>query len=119
MTINHLLLAATLVSLPASAVLAQTSTHHQRHTIAARSSRQQSRINKGVADGQITPKGAARADANQSRINSEDQSMRAADNGHLTASDRHTLARQQNRTSNGIYNRNHNQITDPGVTPHL
>ena len=119
MNIRNLLLAATLVALPASTIVAQTTTHHQRHTIAARSSRQQSRINRGVADGQITPKGAARADANQSRINSENQNMRASDNGHLTASDRHTLARQQDRTSQGIYNRNHNQATDPGVTPHM
>lgn len=119
MKMKHLLLAATLLTLPASTLLAQGTTAKQRHTLAARSSNQQARINRGVADGQITPKGAARADANQSRINSEDQSMRAADGGHLTAGDRHTLARQQNRTSKGIYNRNHNRATDPGVTPHL
>lgn len=117
MTIKHFLLAASLLTLPASAALAQNTTYSQRHAIAARSNHQQARINKGVADGQITPKGAARADANQSRIWSEDQSMRSADNGHLTASDRHTLARQQNRTSRGIYTRNHNQATDPGVAP--
>ena len=43
--------------------------------------------------------------------------MRQADGGRLTAQDRHTLARQQNRTSKGIYDRNHNRYTDPGVTP--
>jgi hypothetical protein len=43
--------------------------------------------------------------------------MRKADDGHLTAGDRHTLARQQNAASRGIYDRNHNQYTDPGVRP--
>lgn len=118
MKLRNLVLAASIAMLPVSAAMAQTTTYKQRHTINARSNRQQARINHGVADGQITPKGAARADANQSRIRSEDQSMRAADNGHLTAQDRHKLARQQNRTSQGIYNRNHNQVTDPGVAPH-
>ncbi len=117
MRLQHFVLAAILATLPISAAFAQTTTYHQRHTIHARSNRQQARINRGVADGQITPRGAARADANQSRIRSEDQSMRAADNGHLTTQDRHTLARQQDRSSRGIYNRNHNQATDPGVPP--
>ena len=116
------LFAASLIVLPASTLHAQSTTYRQRHTIAARSANQQARINKGVADGQITPRGAARADANQARINSEDQRMRSRDNGHLTASDRHRLARQQNAASRGIYDRNHNRVTDPGVppnTPHV
>ena len=97
--------------------MAQSTTYHQRHSIARRSANQQARINKGEADGQITPRGAARADANQARINNEDSRMRSRDNGHLTAADRHRLARQQNRTSRGIYDRNHNGVADPGVTP--
>ena len=111
------LLAAALVSLPASTIVAQSTTYNQRHTIAGRSANQQARINKGVTDGQITPKGAARADARQSHISSEDQRMRSHDDGRLTAGDRHKLARQQDRSSQGIYNRNHNAATDPGVTP--
>lgn len=110
-----LLVLATLATLPATA----QSTYHQRHSIRARQSRQQARIAHGVRDGQITPGGAAHAEANQARISSEEHSMRQADGGHLTASDRHTLARQQNSTSRGIYDRNHNQATDPGVVPHL
>lgn len=101
----------------APVLLAQQTTPNQRHSINARAANQQARINKGVADGQITPKGAAAADARQNKINSEKSSMRAADNGHLTAGDRHTLARQQNRASRNIYNRNHNAATDPGVAP--
>ena len=96
---------------------AQQTTHHQRHTINARDARQQARINRGVADGQITPRGAAAANARQGRINAEESNMRAADGGHLTAADRHRIARQQDRTSQNIYERNHNAATDPGVAP--
>ena len=56
MRLKTLILAASLVTLPISAVLAQTTTPEQRHSIDARDARQQARINKGVADGQITAK---------------------------------------------------------------
>ena len=69
--------------------------------------------------GKITPRGAAAAERSQARISSEEHQDRAADGGHLTAQDRHQIARQQNRTSQGIYIRNHNQYTDPGVAPKL
>lgn len=116
MNLRTFVIAATLVVLPASAATAQT-TYQQRHSIRARQSRQQARISRGVRDGQITPQGAAHAEANQARIASQENQMRAADGGHLTAGDRHQLSREQNRTSRGIYDRNHNQYTDPGVIP--
>lgn len=116
MNVKSILIAATLVALPVSSAMAQT-TYNQRHSIRARQTRQQARISHGVRDGQITPAGAAAAERNQARISSEEHSMRAADGGHLTSGDRHTLARQQNRASKGIYDRNHNQYTDPGVAP--
>ena len=120
MTINFntILLAASVMAFSATGALAQTTTNAQRHSIQARQSNQQARIAHGVRDGQITPKGAATAERNQARISSEEHQDRAADGGHLTAQDRHQIARQQNRTSQGIYNRNHNQATDPGVAPH-
>jgi hypothetical protein len=118
MNLKNLILAATLVMLPASAAMAQSTTYNQRHSVRARQSRQQARIAHGVRDGQITPNGASHAEANQARISSEEHSMRQSDNGHLTTQDRHTIARQQNNTSKGIYDRNHNQYTDPGVAPH-
>ena len=117
MKLRGIVLASAILALPASCLLAQSTTYKQRHTIAGRSANQQARINKGVADGQITAGGAARADKNQARISSEDQKMRSRDNGHLTATDRHKLARQQDATSRGIYDRNHNGVTDPGVVP--
>ncbi|MGI4756813.1 MAG: hypothetical protein ACRYGF_08190 [Janthinobacterium lividum] len=117
MNLKALLIATSLVAFPLSNALAQRTTYHQRHSINARQDRQQARIARGVQNGQITPGGAAHAEANQARIASRENSMRAADGGHLTASDRHKLAREQDRTSQGIYNRNHNGVTDTGVIP--
>jgi hypothetical protein len=114
---KSILIAAAPLALHVVSASAQSTTYHQRHSVNARDSRQQARINKGVADGQITPRGAAAADAHQSHLNAEQSKMRAADSGHLTAQDRHTIARQQDRTSQRIYNRNHNAATDPGVAP--
>ena len=115
-SMKNLILAATLLALPVSAAFGQT-TYKQRHTIAKRSANQQARIAHGEADGQITPRGAATAERNQNHINQQDARMRSRDNGHLTAADRHKLSSEQNATSKGIYNRNHNGVTDPGVTP--
>lgn len=117
MNLKSLIVAVSLTVLPAAGMFAQQTTYRQRHSINQRSANQQARINKGVADGQITPGGAARAEANQARIGNQDARMRARDGGHLTAADRHKLAREQDRTSRGIYNRNHNGVTDPGVAP--
>lgn len=117
MAIARATLSVILIGASMPALYAQQTTSNQRHSINSRDARQQARINKGVADGQITPKGAAAADAHQNKINSEESSMRAADNGHLTATDRHKIARQQDRTSQRIDQRNHNGATDPGVPP--
>lgn len=116
MKFRNVTLATALIFVPAVAATAQ-STYHQRHSIQARQNRQQARIAHGVRDGQITPNGAAHAEANQARIASQENRMRAADGGRLTAGDRHQLAREQNRTSRGLYDRNHNAATDPGVAP--
>ncbi len=117
MNLKHVVLAAALIALPISAASAQSTTYKQRHSIQTRQNRQQARISRGVQDGQITPRGAAHAERNQARVASRENQMRAADGGHLTAADRHSLAREQDRTSKGVYDRNHNQATDPGVAP--
>jgi hypothetical protein len=116
MKLNHLLLAAAIVALPSSA-FAQ-STYHQRHDINQRKGTQQSRINQGARSGQLTPHETSRLEHQEHGINKEERGMRAQDNGHLTAQDRHTLAAQQNKESQRIYADKHNNRTDPGVTPH-
>jgi hypothetical protein len=44
-------------------------------------------------------------------VNKEEHSMRAADNGKLTAADRAKLQKQQNQMSNQIYKDKHNAAT--------
>ena len=116
MNSKSFLLSASLLALLTAPAVAQ-STQKQRHSIQARQARQQARINHGVADGQITPGGAAKAERNQAKIANQETRMRNQDGGNLTAANRHRLATEQNRTSRGIYARNHNAATDPGVTP--
>ncbi len=115
MKLIHVLLAAAMVAIPASS-FAQT-TAAQRHHIAARKENQQDRIAQGVKSGQLTPRETAHLENHQAAINKEERGMRVADDGHLTAQDRHTLARQQNRQSAKIYQDKHNNRTDPGVAP--
>ncbi len=115
MNLKTLLLSATLVALPFSA-LAQT-TYSQRHDINARKANQQSRIHQGARSGQLTPHETAHLEHQEHGINREERGMRAQDNGHLTSQDRHTLARQQNTESRRVYNDKHNLRTDPGVPP--
>jgi len=114
MKLSTLALAAALVALPAAS-FAQT-TYAQRHDIAGRKVNQQHRIAQGDRSGQLTPRETAHLENREGAINREEHGMRAADNGHLTAQDRHTLARQQNRESARIYADKHNLRTDPGVT---
>jgi hypothetical protein len=115
MKLTTLALAAALIAVPASS-FAQT-TYSQRHHIAARKTDQQGRLAQGARSGQLTPHETAHLEHHEAAINHEEHGMRAADNGNLTAQDRHTLARQQNRDSARIYADKHNNRTDPGVAP--
>ncbi len=116
MKLTYLALAAALVAIPATS-FAQT-TYSQRHHIAARKVNQQGRIAQGDRSGQLTPRETSHLENHEAAINHEEHGMRASDNGHLTARDRHTLARQQNRESARIYADKHNHRTDNGVAPH-
>jgi hypothetical protein len=113
MKLTHIALAAAIIAIPAAS-FAQT-TPAERHHIAARKTSQQARIAQGDRSGQLTPHETAHLENRETKINHEERGMRAADNGHLTTQDRHTLARQQNRESRKIYDDKHNDRTDPGV----
>jgi hypothetical protein len=115
MKLTTLALTAALIAVPAAS-FAQT-TYSQRHDIAVRKGNQQARIAQGDRSGQLTPRETSHLENREGAINREEHGMRAADNGHLTAQDRHTLARQQNRESNRIYADKHNLRTDPTVAP--
>jgi hypothetical protein len=72
---------------------------------------QQERISNGMKDGQLTSGEAQQLENKESAINKEEQNMKNADNGHLTAADRAKLQRQQNRVSGQIYKDKHNAVT--------
>jgi hypothetical protein len=59
--------------------------------------------------GMIAPPGSF--ETREAGLNKEESNMRSEDNGHLTAADRATLNRQQNRSSNRIYDDKHNAQT--------
>lgn len=102
----NVVLATVLVALPAVG-FAQT-TKYQRHHINARKENQQDRVAQGVKSGQLTAGETAKLEHQEKGINQEERGMRAEDNDHLTAQDRHTLARQQNQESRRIYRDKHN-----------
>lgn len=67
-----------------------------------RKQRQEKRIEKGEASGRISPTEAAHLRNQEGAINREEQAMRDANGGKLTAGERHVLARQQNKASRHI-----------------
>ena len=83
-----------------------------------RKDNQQDRIANGVQSGQLTAGETKRLETKEAGLNKEESTMRSEDNGHLTATDRAKLDRQQNRLSNQIYDDKHNgrvQHDGPGV----
>ena len=110
-----ILSAAALFSLAVPAAFAQsqpaTTTTDHPESIAQRKDNQQDRIANGIDDGQLTAGETKNLETKEAGINKEEHTMRADDNGHLTAADRATLNRQQNRVSNQIYDDKHNANT--------
>lgn len=74
---------------------------------------QQHRIAQGVRSGQLTGRETRHLESRERHINREERNMRASDNGHLTRTDRARIQRQQNRTSQAIYNKKHNAAHRP------
>jgi len=68
---------------------------------------QEGRIEQGVKSGQLTPREAGRLEAQQARIQQNEQRMKA--DGKLTAGERERLTRQQNKASRDIYRLKHNE----------
>jgi hypothetical protein len=76
-----------------------------------REANQSQRISNGLRSGQMTSGEAARADATQSRIDSQVAADRAANGGKLTGQERQQINGEQNAASRQIYNENHNANT--------
>jgi len=80
-------------------------------TIQQRKENQQDRIANGVQDDQLTAGETKNLENKEANLNSEERTMRADDNGHLTAADRTKINNQQNTLSKDIYNDKHNGKT--------
>jgi hypothetical protein len=76
-----------------------------------REANQGQRIANGLRSGQMTSGEAARATANQSRIDQQVHNDRTANGGSLTGQERQQVNREQNNQSRQIYNDNHNANT--------
>jgi hypothetical protein len=73
-----------------------------------RMANQDQRIANGERSGQMTSGEAAKATAQQSRIDNQTAADRAANGGKLTGQERNQIDREQNNASRNIYNDNHN-----------
>ena len=85
-------------------------------TINQRKENQQDRIGQGIQSGELTAGEASKLETKESDLNTEEQLMRAEDNGKLTSTDKKALTQQQNQLSNQIYKDKHNsavQNTNP------
>jgi hypothetical protein len=113
MNITKLMLSgAALLAMAVPAAFAQsatTTTADPDHgTINQRKENQQDRIANGVNSGQLTPGETANLETKEAGLNKEEHTMRAEDNGKLTAADRAKLTRRQNHLSRQIYAKKHN-----------
>lgn len=88
-----------------------TSTTTPPPTIQDRKDDQQDRIANGVQDGQLTAGETKNLESKEANINSEEHTMRADDDGKLTAADRTKINNQQNKVSSDIYADKHNAAT--------
>jgi hypothetical protein len=77
-----------------------------------RDSNQQSRINQGVASGQLTPGEAARDQGHLNGIENQTARMRARNGGVLTPSERRYEQSRLNHSSRRVYRTKHNGRVD-------
>ena len=96
------------LSLVATALLALSTSFAMGQNINHRKVDQQSRIAQGMRSGQLTGREAGNVERREGSINREEHAMRRSDGGRLTARDRATLTRRQNRVSRSIYRDKHN-----------
>ncbi|QWT22187.1 hypothetical protein KPL74_09280 [Bacillus sp. NP157] len=100
-------------SLAAAPVMAQTAPqtdvqgHPRVNEVNNRLDNQQNRIDKGVANGTMTQKQAARDETHDANIARRESVDEARHNGHLTKREQNNLNRSENRNSGKIYKQKH------------
>ena len=89
---------AIVIALPASARTIQKRERHQEH-----------RIEAGEKSGRLSPQEAQRLEGKEAALKQEEQAMRNANGGKLSAADRKALRKQENKDSRAIYRQKHDE----------
>jgi hypothetical protein len=79
----------------------------QADTVHKREKRQEKRIEHGERTGNLSEKEADRLQNKEGALKQEEQAMRNANGGHLSASDRNALRHQENKDSGAIRRQKH------------
>jgi hypothetical protein len=82
--------------------------HPRVNQVNNREQNQQNRIANGMKSGAVTPKEAGKLEAQQQRIENSEKKDMAAHNGHLTKTEQANLNKRQNKASENIYDKKHN-----------
>jgi hypothetical protein len=116
-TVIALALAALVVG-GASAAMAQSQAavadpgHPRINEVEQRIQNQQDRVDKGVSDGQIDAKEAARDDAKLAREQNSLNQDEAKNDGHITKAEQKNLNRRLNKGSRQIHHQRHTGTND-------
>ena len=78
--------------------------HPRRAEVNLRLAHQNYRIDKKVADGQMSQKEAAKLHKEDHQIRQEEKDMASQDNGHITKQEQKTLNQQEDHVSKQIKN---------------
>ncbi len=87
--------------------------HPRINEVQQRIDNQQSRVDKGISDGQINAKQAAHDDAKLGREQSSLNRDEAKNGGHITKGEQKNLNSRLNRGSKQIYRQRHNGQSPP------
>jgi hypothetical protein len=100
-----------LLSAPALALLLLPAAPAEAGRIPRREERQQARIARGVASGQLTARETARLERREARLHDDVRAMRAQNGGALTPAEHARVERRQNRLSRSIFRQKHDGQT--------
>lgn len=114
---SKIILAAILTGLMSATAFAQTTVVPGTNTpkIDARETRQEARIQQGVATGALNAKEATRLENGQARVANAEANAKA--DGTVTKKERAKLTHMQNKQSRHIKRQKHDKQTAPVVVP--
>jgi hypothetical protein len=113
------ILALTAISGLGSAAFAQTAAgvpdpgHPRVNEVQQRIDNQESRVDRGISDGQINAKQAAHDDAKLGREQNSLNQDEAKNGGHITKGEQNNLNKRLNKGSRQIYRQRHNGQSPP------